>query len=88
MALATGNRGVDQERMRLVWVEETLIAQSQSTYTGVDETLQLVRTKADLVGGPYLSELVALLKQQVDQMRRVRVGPRKADTWRNPEAHS
>lgn len=59
----------DEQAVRLLRVEQGLTGQFRGADLGVDQALDGDRPHADLVSVPRLAELVALLEQEVRQLR-------------------
>jgi hypothetical protein len=64
VALAARDRGVDEQTVRLVRVEQRLAVQFQHADLGVDEALDLGGADAHFVVLPQAPELLALLQEK------------------------
>ena len=73
VALGARDSGVDEQRVRLSGVKQRLAGQFKCAEFGVDEVLRLFGAKADLVVTPHLPELLALVEEQVSDVRRAGV---------------
>src|SRR6478736_1633082 len=84
VTLAPGDRRVDEQRLRLLRIEQALTGEFERPELRVHEALRLVRAEPDLARLPDLPELGALRVQIVGDRRRPRPGTAPCDHLAQP----